>query len=127
MMGNKYPITDIGMLKLAEKLIEKGERDRQLGPCQVEFFENQLVAERHCKLIQITHPEPKPGLDYHLAQIFIDNQWGVPIRFAAYIWPPQPGEPPELEEEYTYLNVELNVGLTDEDFSTANVNYGFPK
>jgi hypothetical protein len=127
MMGNKYPITDIGMLNLAEKLIEKGERDLDQPGCKVEIFENQSVDDYQCKLIQVTHPQPLPGLDYHLAQIFIDNQTQLPIRYAAYLWPEKEGEPPLLEEEYTYLNLQVNTGLTDTDFDPSNPDYNFPK
>ncbi len=127
MMGNKYPITDLGMLNLAEKLIEKGQRDINQLDCKVDIFEDQLVDDRLCKLIQVTHPKPLPGLDYHLAQIFIDNELELPIRYAAYLWPEKEGEPPQLEEEYTYLNLQLNVGLTDEDFDPKNAAYNFPK
>ena len=127
MMGNKYPVYDIGMMNLVRKLVEKGERDRQVSQCQVEIFEDQLVGDRPCRLIQVTHPEPLPELDYYLAQIYIDNELELPIRYAAYQWPTTEGAEPELEEEYTYLNLRVNVGLTDQDFSTSNPEYGFPK
>jgi len=127
MMGNKYPITDIGMLNLANKLIEKGERDLDKPNCKVEIFENQSVDEYQCKLIQVTHPKPLPGLDYHLAQIYVDNQTQLPIRYAAYVWPEKEGDPPVLEEEYTYLDLKVNTGLTDTDFDPGNEDYKFPK
>ena len=34
-------------------------------------------------------------------------------------------EPLPVIEEYTYLNVKLNPGLTDHDFNPANRDYGF--
>ncbi len=37
----------------------------------------------------------------------------------------QPGGQPQLLEEYTYLNVKLNVGLTDADFDDKNPEYNF--
>ena len=52
----------------------------------------------------------------------------MPLRNDAYTWPPQPGAKPgldELIEEYTYLKLELNVGLTDTDFDPANPEYKF--
>jgi len=50
----------------------------------------------------------------------------IPLRYAAYFWPATPGseELPVLEE-YTYLNVKLNVGLADADFNPNNPNYNF--
>ncbi len=125
MLGNKYPITEIGLVRLVEKLIEKGERDRQLGDCQVEIVDGQSVGGRACRLLQVTHPQPDAGFDFHIAQIFVDVERQIPLRYAAFLWP-QPGEEPPLEEEYMYLDVQLNVGLTDEDFDPENAAYRFP-
>ncbi len=127
MNGNKYPITDIGMLNLADKLIEKGSEDVGRSDQDIKIIENQMVEDRPCQLIQITNPNQLPELDYHVAQIYIDNELAVPIRYAAYTWPTQAGDPPQLEEEYTYLEVQTNVGLTDADFDPANPDYKFPK
>lgn len=126
MMGNKYPITEIGLLRMVEKLIEKGQRDKQLGDCKVQIFQGQLVGPRSCKLIQVTHPEKSDKFDFHIAQIYIDEELGLPIRYAAYLWPSSPEEAPPLEEEYTYSDLKINVGLTDKDFDPKNPEYNFP-
>ncbi len=126
MLGNKYPITEIGLIRLVEKLIEKGERDRALGPCSVEVIENQMVGDRSCRLIQVVHPRKRDGFDFHIAQIFVDVERMIPLRYAAFLWPKNEGDPPPLEEEYSYLNVQLNVGLTDADFDPDNSQYQFP-
>lgn len=126
MMGNRYPITGIGMIRLVEKLIEKGTRDRELGPCSVRIIFNEEVDGRPCQLIQVTHPTQEQGMDFHIAQIFFDTERMIPLRYAAFGWPQKEGEAPPLEEEYTYLNVRLNVGLTAEDFNPDNPEYQFP-
>lgn len=126
MMDNKYPITEIGLTRLIEKLIEKGERDRKVGPCEVQIVEDQRVGDRVCQLIQVTHPERDPRYDFHIAQIFIDTERMIPLRYAAFLWPQKAGGEPLLEEEYTYLDVKLNVGLTDTDFDPNNSDYQFP-
>jgi hypothetical protein len=126
MIDNKYPITEVGLTKLVEKLIEKGERDRLLGPCEVRIIEGEKVGDRTCRLIQVTHPEPDDRFDFHIAQIFIDTERLIPLRYAAFMWPANSGEEPPLEEEYTYLDVQLNVGLSDIDFDPDNPAYKFP-
>ncbi len=126
MMDNKYPITEIGLTRLVEKLIEKGERDRKIGPCEVRIVEDQRVGDRTCRLIQVTHPIPDSRFDFHIAQIFIDTERMIPLRYAAFLWPKEAGEEPPLEEEYTYLDVKLNVGLTDRDFDPDNPAYNYP-
>ncbi len=56
MMGNKYPITEIGLGKLVEKLIEKGERDKKVGPCEVKIEDGFEVAGRRCQKIEVIIP-----------------------------------------------------------------------
>jgi hypothetical protein len=125
MAGNKYPITEIGLLRLTEQLIEKGERDRELGMCKVDVLDDQRVGDRKCRLYQITHPEPAGKFDFHIAQIFVDVERKLPLRYAAFLWP-KGDEPPPLEEEYTYLDLKVNVGLTSIDFDPDNPEYNFP-
>lgn len=125
MMGNKYPITEIGLAKLMEKLIEKGERDKQVGPCEVTIRSGAEVAGRVCQLIEVKHPERDARFDFHIAQIYLDEERMIPLRYAAYLWPDSPDAAPPLEEEYTYVDVRLNVGLTDADFDPSNSAYQY--
>jgi hypothetical protein len=131
MLGNKYPITEIGLVRLVEKLIEKakselGSASGDLTECRVEIIDNQLVGDRPCRLIQVIQPREGRGLDFHIAHIFVDMERMIPLRYAAFLWPKDPSEAPPLEEEYTYLDVELNVGLADKDFDPDNPAYQFP-
>ena len=126
MLGNKYPITELGMLRLVEKLIEKIDRDVDLSQCLIETREGQMVGDRACRLIQVTQPKSVPGADFYIAQVFLDTERQIPLRYAAFLWPEKAGDPPPLEEEYTYLDVELNVGLKDSDFDPDNPAYNYP-
>lgn len=116
MHGNLYPITDIGIETLIAKLIEKGERDRKRDECEVEFIKGAKINGRTCTVLQVKHPTQRPWFDFHIAQVFIDDELQLPVRYAAYTWPSEPGGKPELLEAYTYLNLKLNIGLTEEDF-----------
>ncbi len=68
----------------------------------------------------MTHPKQHPQVEFHIAQIFIDDELQLPVRYAAYIWPKAPGAEPEVLEEYTYQDLKINVGLTDDDFNINN-------
>ena len=132
MLGNRYPITEIGIEKLLRKLIEKGERDRLLGPVTVRRTENATLGKLQCTLLEVIHEEPTVEIEgkqvefeFYLAQIYIDEVRLVPLKYASYTWPKTKGGAPELEEEYTYEDLLLNVGLTDADFDTKNPNYRF--
>jgi hypothetical protein len=124
MRGQRYPITDMGVENLCLKLIEKGQRDRQYGECQVEN-KAAKIGDRTGTLISVNHPIERPHFDFHRAEIFIDDQLKIPVHYAAYVWPKSPGGEPELLEEYTYQNIKLNVGLKDIDFDRKNPKYNF--
>ena len=127
MAGNRYPITDAGMDHLVKRLIEIAEQDRKYGEVEVHFYKNAKVGKRTCTLIEVVHPTPRRVFLFHIARVYIDNELQVPIHYEAYLWPKAPGQPPPLDESYTYANLKLNVGLTDADFDYKNPNYGFVK
>jgi len=125
MQGQRYPITEIGMEILVQRMLEVAERETQYGECEVQFFPGAKINGRTCTCIQVMHPVPRRNFIFHLARIFIDDEMNLPIRYEAYGWPDRPGGKPVLEEEYTYLNIKINNGFTDADFDIRNPNYGF--
>lgn len=128
MRGNRHPITEVGLAVLVEKLAVLGRHDLEHGsPAEVTFERSVLLGGRPCTVIEVRHPRQTPGVDYHLARIFVDEQWVLPVRFEAYDWPSAPGEQPPLLEEYTYVDLQLNCGFTAADFDTSNPHYGFTR
>jgi hypothetical protein len=126
MQNNRHPIYEAGLENLVKKLIEKAERDRAAGECQVEYRKGAKINGRLCTLINVTHLQKKHPYEFHNAQVFIDDELQIPIRYAAYDWPRVEGEKPQVIEEYTYIDVTINVGLTDSDFDPKNKAYNYP-
>ena len=127
MRGQLHPINEIGIENLVVKLIERGEQEKQYGECQVEFIKGTSINKVPCTLLKVSHPIQRDHFEFYEAHIFIDDKTKVPLRYAAYHWPTTPGDPKTMQvlEEYTYLDMKLNVGLTDADFDSENPNYGF--
>lgn len=127
MRGNKYPANQVGFENLLRKLIEKGLSDRDEVDCIVEIETDHRWEERPAQRIVVTHPQKKPSVDFHQAEIIIDQEWQLPVSYTAYLWPDDGshGDPP-VEERYVYRNLKINVGLTAEDFNPDNPNYDFP-
>ena len=90
-----------------------------------EVLRDAKINNRVCTCIEVIHPVPRRNFLFHLARIFVDKDFNLPIRYESYDWPREPGGPPELMEEYTYLNLKLNNGFTDADFDIKNPNYKF--
>ena len=125
MKGQRYPVTEVGVENLMRQLVQRGNRDRAAGTCKVQFRKGAKINGRVCTLLQVTHPEKRAPYDFHIAQIFVDDELGMPIRYAAYDWPESRDARPELIEEYTYLNLKINAGLKEIDFDPENPNYAF--
>lgn len=127
MEESRYPITDIGIHRLISRLTEVIEQDMQHGECRVQFFDGAKIGDRPCTRVLVEHPTPRDHFRFHRAIVFIDKERQIPLGYASYTWPDEPGGKPVLTEEYIYADVRLNVGLTDADFDRENPAYGFLK
>ena len=125
MAGQRYPIWEIGLEKMIEKSIVHGEEERKDEQCEVEFIKG-TVDGHSCTIHQIMHSEKKPQDTFYMAQMFIDDERHIPLRYVCYLWPEAEGEDPPVDEEYNYQDVKLNVGLTDVDFDPDNPEYNYP-
>lgn len=131
MQHTRYPITEIGMLNLARRLIENGERVANDKACRVKLVRGAKINGRPSTVIQVAHTtrrsELSADLNFKTVRIMIDDELGLPVHYSAYDWPEKEGGLPVLLEEYTYTDVKLNVGLTDLDFDHRNEAYQFLK
>lgn len=128
---NRYEITEMGIENLTQRLLDRGRADRDIESCIVTYRPGAKVAGRVCQFMEVKRPEPKTGelakygMNVYLARVFMDQELNVPIRYAAYDWPSRTGERPPVIEEYTYHNLKVNVGLTEDDFDSKNPKYSF--
>jgi hypothetical protein len=124
---NRYPINEIGILNLTQRLIEQGRAALQYDDVQVRVVPGARINDRSCTLIQLAHPQPRDAVNYQCARILIDDEMRLPVHYEAFDWPEPPGEESKLIEQYTYSDIRLNVGLTDLDFDHRNEDYLFLK
>ncbi len=122
MKGQKYPIMKLGIRMLTQELIDVASNDIKFGECEVRTMASKING-RPVTLIEVVHPIPRQNFRFHKAELFVDNELQLPIRYAAYMWPEKPGDPPPLEESYTYLNLKVNNGFGPIDFDKDNPEY----
>ena len=128
---NRYNITDAGMNKMIERLIEAATENVNCDQeCKIRYFQQGAkVGGHNCSYLEVIRPNRNPGPlgpnNVYLAQVYIDNSLNIPIHYAAYDWPTKVGGRPQLVEEYIYQNVVMNPGLTDNDFNPKNKDYRF--
>jgi Protein of unknown function (DUF1571) len=102
----RHPITEAGIGPLLDTLAKRWAVELNSDESVITFNEDMLVGE-------------------HKVRVYIDQEIGLPIRFEAYDWPKHHRAQPELSEEYSYVQLKLNVGLRDIDFDVANSQYSF--
>ncbi|MBE6428451.1 MAG: DUF1571 domain-containing protein [Planctomycetaceae bacterium] len=122
MKGNRYPITNLGILNLAKLLAALGEKNLHEDYVSVRYF-NTLLDEKECVCVEVFNPNSKFNSQFHKIQIFVDMKMNLPVKFVSWGWG-QNGETP-LMEEYSYSNIKLNEGFTDFDFDIKNPEYEF--
>ncbi len=125
MDGHRYPITQIGFVIMVERLIEVMETKFTAEDCDIRIYEDAKLDGRPCQHFELTMREKKPESGFMRARVFVDNEYRIPVFYAAYDWPKEEGGKPVLLELYAYRRVRLNVGLTDKDFDPTNPDYNF--
>ncbi len=126
MVGNRYPITELGIETLIQRMIEKGERDLQHEECAVTIDRNVKIDGHKCTLITITHPQKRNHFEFFQARIYVDDEINLPVGYEGFLWPDSPGGEPVLIERYFYRELLINPGLGDIDFDPENPDYKFP-
>jgi len=115
MEGERYPITNSGLRRLVELLIKQSEAAFKADDCEVAIDKKVQVGNRECTLITVTLPTEQSFLLSHQVKIYVDNQFGLPVKLQSYLWPDANGNLP-LDEEYAYTDLRLNP--TEFDSST---------
>ncbi|NOX55736.1 MAG: DUF1571 domain-containing protein [Planctomycetes bacterium] len=122
---NRYPITMLGMTKMVRKIIEQWERELSDEDVQVKYYPNAKLGTVECIVLETTHQRQHPGARFYRTRLFIEKERKLPIRVEQYAFPRRARQKPMLVEEYTYMDIRTNVGLTDHDFETSNPAYDF--
>jgi hypothetical protein len=125
MEGNRYPITELGLKKMAESWLREYERDSKLVPCGTRVLLGAKINGRQSACVEALRRKRHREAPFQLTKLFIDDELGLPVRYEAYEWPTEAGGKPLLAEEYSYLGLQLDNGYTDADFDESNREYGF--
>ncbi len=115
------PITKIGFNQLLDQMIAVLGRHAAADPSgqntQVERIAGAKLDKRPCHVIRITHPLQQKGLEFHVVNVFVDDELHVPVRVDYSDWPARADQPAPLIAEYTYTQLKVNVGLSQGMFN----------
>lgn len=119
------PITQTGFNQILAQMIGILERHQRVDPTgantKVERIEGAKLNKRLCTVVRITHPLQQKGLEFHVANVFVDQELHVPVRVDIASWPKHPENPSPLLAEYTYTDLKINVNLPDNAFSPSQL------
>lgn len=136
---SRYPITDMGMETLVERVVRQWEEESKYGECDVKYYPHAKLGGNagrtkdgklaeggvECKVIETSHPRPRKQFKYQMTRLYIEKESNLPIRVEQWVFSSRPDGKPILAEEYTYSKIQLDAGLTDIDFDPRNPNYDF--
>ncbi len=125
MQGNRYPVTDLGIRRMAESWLKEARHDVQFVHCTTRIIPDAKIEGRTCTCLELARHTRHDGVPYQMTRLYIDAQMQLPVRYEAYEWPAVHGEEPDLAEEYTYLNIQPNRQFSDIDFDVQNPEYEF--
>lgn len=129
MAGQRFPIYEIGVSKLVEKLIERGSKIHDDPGVSVTITRDYDYDGRACELMRAERQQPGGGDDdFSLAEIVYDPERRLVLGYRSFGWPESGDAEAELPllELYEYRDLKNNVGLTDKDFDVTNESYMFP-
>lgn len=122
------PVTQIGFTRLLGQMIDVLERHRSADPAGQNTLAERIagakINQRGCTLVRVTHPQAAEGLEFHVANVFVDDELHVPVRVDFSDWPKHPNGPVPLIAEYTYTDLRLNVNLPNAAFDRARLRSG---
>lgn len=114
--NSRHNIYEAGIGNLMDQTIKYWEVERKLNRTQVKTTEANFDM-RHCLRIETTHPDRRQEFYSYRSVLYLDKENKVPVRSECYDWPRADGPADgELLEMYSFLDLRLNVGLTDKDF-----------
>jgi hypothetical protein len=114
---SKHAITEAGIGNLLERYSKGWVNERNWNMTQVRMGEYEFN-KRRCIRVEMTHPDNPDGRFLYFRNVsYFDIETKLPVRVECYDWPKNEGDKPELLEVYSYINIKVNVNLTDDVFN----------
>lgn len=118
MRHSRRPILFAGLGNMLRLTIGQCKAAQAKGDLVLEYQGVREEAGRPAYVLHRILPDGK-GYPCHQLFIFIDQEFLLPVRTEAYLWDGR------LLSDYRYTDLNLNPGLTDEDFNPENREYGY--
>ena len=127
----RYPVTQAGLLGMAEQIIAYRRDDLKSGEgVTCVRLPNQVVDERNCYCFQYDYASPEFNKLYRKSLVMIDMRYHVPMQVVNYTWTnevegmsTQQMDEATLIENYSFSRMDFGKNLVAEEFSRDNPSY----
>jgi len=120
MKGNRHPITDVGIGRLIEIVMENTRRAGDDGALKFTYSgEEEVLGRNAYRIIEELPAGEDKGYYCRKLELWVDKELGLPIKIIIYGWRD------EILERYGYRDLKLNPGLSDSEFDRGYKDYGF--
>jgi len=125
---SRYPVSNAGLLPLAQKIVKYQVRDIESGKgFHCELHDNQMFADRPCFLFINEYDSKEVSETYRKCVVYIDKELSMPVCVKNYTWDDE-AIAEELDEKsiiefYAYSDLDLESDLSAEDFDQSNRSY----
>lgn len=119
MKNNRHPVTHTGIGYILDLFTR--QRDRAVADKDFQQVYHGVVPimGRQTHKVEFIMPGKGKGYYCYRAEVYFDTENKLPIRIAVYNWDD------DLIERYSFNNLAINVGLTDDDFNPRSRAYNF--
>lgn len=113
---NRYPITQVGISSMLRLVMAQMKSELKYPDIHKVEMTEAKVNGQSCRKIEVTRLKKVPGTPFQVSTLYLSAETLLPVKIENYDWSAGVGSAPKLVEEYTYLNLKINVGLRDQDF-----------
>jgi hypothetical protein len=115
---SRHPVTDVGIGRLLEIIGENTRRGAREGVLRLVDRGVAVVGGQWVQQVEGILPRnPRAGYYCYRVLLSFDEENHLPIRVVVYDWRNR------VAEDYTYTQLRLNPGLSDQDFDPDNPDY----
>ncbi len=87
MQHTRYPITEIGVLNLTQRLIQNGEKELNDKNCEAKLVRGAKINGRFARSCRWHTKSAGRAWFTRRRRILIDDELVLPVHYSAYDWP----------------------------------------
>jgi hypothetical protein len=114
--SSRHAITESGLANMIERFVVAWEKERRLNVAKVRIGDFEYNKRRCTRVETVQRENPGNTFLFQRTVVYFDRETHLPIRVECYAWPQKEGAAGELVEVFSYINVKLNVDLSDAVF-----------